>query len=65
MGRKYYTSFLLDDPDKGKTKQFNGVVEVSTSTGDEIPTDEVQAMLAQNFQMDASHIDVLLWSRLH
>ncbi len=65
MGRKYYTSFLLQDPGEGGTRQYNGVVEIAHSFTRNMATEDVRCLLARNFKVDKTRIDVLLWSRLH
>ena len=65
MRAKYYTQFLLRSVDQGGADEYSGVVEVKHSTDQVLEAEEIEALLAQNFEMDAENIELLNWSRLH
>jgi len=65
MRTKYYTRFLLRSVEHSETDEYSGVVEIK-HTGDQVlEADEIEALLAQNFEMDTENIELLNWSRLH
>jgi hypothetical protein len=66
MRAKYYTRFLLRSSDEwGGADEYSGVVELNHYSDEILDSDEIEALLAQNFQMDAEHVELLNWSRLH
>lgn len=66
MGVKYYTHFVLTgESDEGAAREFSGVVEVSWPTEDLYEAREIEALLAQNFDLRSSDVRLINWSRLH
>ena len=64
MRKKYYTHFLLNER-KGNCSEYSGVVEINRLAQHEFEGDEIQTLLAQNFDLEAEEVTVLDWSRLH
>ncbi len=65
MRAKYYTRFLLRSSERGCADEYSGVVELNQFTDQVLETTEIEALLAQNFHLDAEHVELLNWSRLH
>jgi len=65
MRTKFYTRFLLRSAEHSDADEYSGVVEVRHSGDQVLEADEIEALLAQNFEMDAENIELLNWSRLH
>jgi len=72
MRTKYYTRFLLRSTEESVVStelcdadEYSGVVEVKHSSEQILEPREIEALLAQNFEMDAENIELLNWSRLH
>lgn len=65
MGAKYYTHFLLADTSLQGYSEYSGVVEVKRYHELVMDAQQIEAILAQNFDIDCEHVKVLDWSRLH
>ena len=65
MRTKYYTRFLLRSVEQCDADEYSGVVEVKHDVDQVLEADEIEALLAQNFEMNAENIELLNWSRLH
>jgi hypothetical protein len=65
MRAKYYTRFLLRSSEHAVADEYSGVVELSHRADQLLEPTEIEALLAQNFQMDVEHVELLNWSRLH
>ena len=65
MSAKYYTRFLLRSTEHGCADEYSGVVELNQINDQILEVTEIEALLAQNFHMDAEHVELLNWSRLH
>ena len=65
MRTKYYTRFLLRTAEQCEADEYSGVVEVKHSRGQILEAGEIEALLAQNFEIDADNVELLNWSRLH
>lgn len=65
MRTKFYTRFLLRSAEQCEADEYSGVVEVKHTTGQVLEPDEIEALLAQNFELDAENVELLNWSRLH
>jgi hypothetical protein len=72
MRTKYYTRFLLRSTEHSDVStelcdadEYSGVVEVKHSSEQILEASEIEALLAQNFEMNAENIELLNWSRLH
>ncbi len=65
MGVKYYTQFVLTGESvEGASQEFSGVVEVNQVTETRFETQEIEALLAKNFDLDSGEVRLLNWSRL-
>lgn len=65
MGVKYYTHFVLtDEAEMGSGQEFSGVVEVNQSTESRFEAQEIEALLAKNFDLDSSTVYLINWARL-
>ena len=65
MRKKFYTRFLLRSGDDGFADEYSGVVEVSAPANQVLDPTEIETLLAQNFERDASDVELLNWSRVH
>jgi hypothetical protein len=65
MGVKYYTHFVLTGGAKiGPSQEFSGVVEVNQTTETRFAAQEIEALLARNFDLDSTDVCLIDWSRL-
>lgn len=65
MGVKYYTHFVLTgESGQGAAQEFSGVVELSGPTDRACGTHEIEALLAQNFDVQSGEVRLINWSRL-
>lgn len=65
MGVKYYTHFVLTgDTVDGDDQEFSGVVEVNRPTDIEYEAGDIEDLLARNFDIKASDVKLINWSRL-
>ena len=65
MGIKYYTHFVLTgEAERGSGQEFSGVVEVNQSTESRFEPQEIEALLARNFDLDSNSVYLIDWSRL-
>jgi hypothetical protein len=65
MGVKYYTHFVLTANETGECDQeFSGVVEVNQATDDRYEPSDIEALLAQNFDVQTGELRLIKWSRL-
>jgi hypothetical protein len=65
MRAKYYTRFLLRSTEETVADEYSGVVELNHDGGQILESTEIEELLAQNFQMEVEHVELLNWSRLH
>jgi hypothetical protein len=65
MRAKYYTRFLLRSGEPSCADEYSGVVELTHERDQLLDTTDIEELLAQNFQMEAEHVELLNWSRLH
>ncbi|MDJ0928149.1 MAG: hypothetical protein QNJ73_10945 [Gammaproteobacteria bacterium] len=65
MRAKYYTRFLLRSAEQGFADEYSGVVELNTAANRVLDPDEIEELLAVNFEMEAEDVELLNWSRLH
>ncbi len=65
MRAKYYTRFLLRSLEENLADEYSGVVELNHARDRVLEPFEIEAILAQNFDMDAEQVELLNWSRLH
>lgn len=65
MGVKYYTHFVLTSTEPEESDQeFSGVVEVSQATDELFDPRDIEALLAQNFDLQSGDLRLINWSRL-
>ena len=65
MSAKYYTQFKLTDGDYHAGNEFAGVVELSHPMDQNSDVTEIEAVLAKNFDLQQSAVQLVSWSRLH
>ena len=65
MSAKYYTQFLLTDADYRGDNEFCGVVELNQPMAQETDRQDIEAILARNFDLAKSAVRLVSWSRLH
>lgn len=65
MAAKYYTQFILTDAQYRGDNEFSGVIELSQPMDQTTETRDIEAVLAQNFDLQRSAVKLLSWSRLH
>ena len=65
MSAKYYTQFKLTDADYRGGNEFSGVVELSSPMDNDSDITDIEAVLARNFDLQQSAVQLVSWSRLH
>jgi hypothetical protein len=65
MSAKYYTQFILTDTEYRGGNEFSGVVELSQPMTRSSDSSDIEAILAQNFDLNQNEVKLLSWSRLH
>ncbi len=65
MAAKYYTQFKLTDVDYRGGNEFSGVVELSRPMEHDSDITDIEAVLAKNFDLQQSAVQLVSWSRLH
>ena len=65
MSVKYYTQFKLTDGDYHGGNEFSGVVELSHPMEMDSDVTDIEAILAKNFDLQRSAVQLVSWSRLH
>ena len=65
MSAKYYTQFKLTDADYRGGNEFSGVVELSRPMDHDSDATDIEAVLAKNFDLQQSAVQLVSWSRLH
>ncbi|MCC7257922.1 MAG: hypothetical protein IT486_06090 [Gammaproteobacteria bacterium] len=65
MHAKYYTRFLLKAGDPGLADEYTGVVELNQPANTVLDPQEIEAILARNFNLEATDVELLNWSRVH
>ena len=65
MSAKYYTQFRLTDAPYRGGNEFSGVVELNKPMAENTDPSEIEAVLAKNFDLQRSSIQLVSWSRLH
>lgn len=65
MHAKYYTRFILRGGEPGYADEYSGVVEVNHAVDQVLEPQEIEAMLARNFQREEDDVELLNWSRIH
>jgi hypothetical protein len=65
MSAKYYTQFILTDAQYRGGNEFSGVIELSHPMEQQTDSKDIEAILAQNFDLQSSAVKLVSWSRLH
>lgn len=65
MSAKYYTQFKLTDANYRDGNEFSGVVELNRPLHQDSEVSDIEAVLAQNFDLQLSAVQLVSWSRLH
>ena len=66
MGTKYYTRFLLQTVDEAEVDEYSGVVELqAANTQAVLDPREIEALLANSFDLESEQVQLLNWSPLH
>ena len=65
MSAKYFTQFRLTDADYRGGNEFSGVVELSRPMDHDSDVTDIEAVLAKNFDLQRSAVQLVSWSRLH
>ena len=65
MSAKYYTQFKLTDANYRGGNEFSGVVELNRPLDRDSEVSDIEAVLAQNFDLQLSAVQLVSWSRLH
>lgn len=65
MSAKYYTQFILTDAHYRDGNEFCGVVELNQPMEQNSDHRDIEAILAQNFDLQQSAVKLVSWSRLH
>ena len=65
MSAKYYTQFILTDAQYRGGNEFSGVIELSEAMEQGTDSKDIEAILAQNFDLQSSAVKQVSWSRLH
>ena len=65
MSAKYFTQFRLTDADYRGGNEFSGVVELSRPMDHDTDVTDIEAVLAKNFDLRRSSVQLVSWSRLH
>jgi hypothetical protein len=64
MAVKYYMQFVLHGVE-AEPSHYSGVVELEYVMGGTRMLEEIEAMLADNFDVEARNVRVIHWARLH
>ena len=65
MSAKYYTQFILTDAQYRDGNEFSGVIELSQPMEMDTNTQDIEAVLANNFDLRRNAVKLVSWSRLH
>jgi len=65
MSAKYYTQFILTDADYRGDNEFCGVVELNCTMAQDSDRQDIEAILARNFDLQKKAVKLVSWSRLH
>jgi hypothetical protein len=65
MHAKYYTRFLLKSGNAGDADEYTGVVELNQPANTVLDPQEIEAILAKNFNLEVNDVELLNWSRVH
>ena len=65
MATKYYTRFLLQAADASEADEYSGVVEVQATEDAVMDPQQIEALLANSFDLESEQVQLLNWSPLH
>lgn len=65
MHAKYYTRFLLKSGEAELADEYTGVVELNQPANTVLDPQEIEAILARNFNLEVNDVELLNWSRVH
>lgn len=65
MSAKYYTQFILTDAEYRGGNEFCGIVELNQPMEQRTDRQDIEAILARNFDLRQSAVRLVSWSRLH
>ncbi len=65
MATKYYTRFLLQTHDMSEVDEYSGVVEVQATADAVLDSQQIEALLANSFDLESEQVQLLNWSPLH
>jgi len=65
MSAKYYTQFKLTDANYRGGNEFSGVVELSRPMEQDSDVSDIEAVLAKNFDLRNSSVQLVRRSRQH
>lgn len=65
MSAKYYTQFILTDAEYRGGNEFCGVVELNCEMAQDSDRQDIEAILARNFDLQKKAVKLVSWSRLH
>ena len=65
MGTKYYTRFLLQAVNETDPDEYSGVVELQAAEKAVLEPKEIEALLANSFDLESDQVQLLNWSPLH
>lgn len=62
---QYYAEFLLSGDGGRCTDEYSGIVELCRPAGTDVHPEDIEALLASNFELDAECVQLLRWARVH
>ncbi len=65
MAVKYYMQFVLHEEEQTGPAHYSGVVEVEHVIHGSVVLEEIEEMLADNFDVEAHAVRVIHYARLH
>lgn len=68
MGRhcaQYYAEFVLREGGSRDADEYSGIVELCRPAGADVEPEDIEALLAHNFELDADCVQLLRWARVH
>ncbi len=65
MSAKYYTQFILTDANYRDGNEFCGVVELNKPMEQNSDQRDIEAILANIFDLNRRAVRLVSWSRLH
>lgn len=62
---QYYAEFLLTDDCSRHADEYSGIVELCRPAGTEVEPEDIEELLASNFELGADCVQLLRWARVH